>query len=365
MIKKNLKNKINVFRFIKYRLKIKNSNCILLDTPEHGNLGDQAITISEKQYISSNFPQCNMIEITADKLNENEKKYAKLTPVNCLILVHGGGFLGELWPNEEMRFRRILKEFHNNRVIVFPQTITFSLDTSEGIAFFEESKKIYSLHPFLTICVRDINSYNFMKQYMPKVDVILTPDIVTVYNYMPSLTRIRKNIIICMRSDLEKCITDTEILHIKKSITELFPADEVIPTDTVIKINSALQSVKSTREKYVEQKLNEFASSKLIVTDRLHGMLFAAITGTPCIAYNNSNGKVKGVYEWIKHCDYVIFADRKKDIKTCVKEIQVNNIHQYDLQIMKNKFEPLNLVIGNALKEVTGIGGADGQVKDV
>lgn len=34
-------------------------------------------------------------------------------------------------------------------------------------------------------------------------------------------------------------------------------------------------------------------------------MIFAAITGTPCIAVDNISQKVSGVYQWIKYLDYV------------------------------------------------------------
>ena len=34
---------------------------------------------------------------------------------------------------------------------------------------------------------------------------------------------------------------------------------------------------------------------------RLHGMIMSVITDTPCIAMNNTSGKVKGVYDTIKN----------------------------------------------------------------
>jgi len=47
--------------------------------------------------------------------------------------------------------------------------------------------------------------------------------------------------------------------------------------------------------------LNDFSSSKLVVTDRLHGMVFAALAGTPCVVMGNCNYKVKGIYNWIEN----------------------------------------------------------------
>ena len=69
------------------------------------------------------------------------------------------------------------------------------------------------------------------------------------------------------------------------------------------------------REFEVERKFDEFRRARLVITDRLHGMIFAAITGTPCIALNNSSGKVEGVWSlWLRHLDYVKFVREAAEI---------------------------------------------------
>lgn len=50
----------------------------------------------------------------------------------------------------------------------------------------------------------------------------------------------------------------------------------------------------------VQSKLEEFAKYKMIITDRLHGMIFSILSNTPCLALDNSNHKVSGVYSIIK-----------------------------------------------------------------
>ncbi len=62
---------------------------------------------------------------------------------------------------------------------------------------------------------------------------------------------------------------------------------------------------KKSREKTLQSKLNEFGSAKIVICDRLHAMIFAAITKTPCIAFDNVSKKVSGVYKWIEGLDYV------------------------------------------------------------
>src|SRR5699024_1734022 len=73
-------------------------------------------------------------------------------------------------------------------------------------------------------------------------------------------------------------------------------------SDTVIDANFEGE----IRKKYLERKFKEFSTSKLVVTDRLHGMIFSLITGTPCIAFDNISKKVSGVYEWFKDTGYII-----------------------------------------------------------
>ena len=56
--------------------------------------------------------------------------------------------------------------------------------------------------------------------------------------------------------------------------------------------------------------LNEFLRCKVVITDRLHGMLFAAITKTPCIVTKSLDYKITGTYEWIKDLNYIKFVEQ-------------------------------------------------------
>jgi pyruvyl transferase EpsI len=60
----------------------------------------------------------------------------------------------------------------------------------------------------------------------------------------------------------------------------------------------------------VNEELKRFARHKVVVTNRLHGMLFAAITHTPCVAISAATQKIREYAE--KFCDTgaVFFIDR-------------------------------------------------------
>jgi pyruvyl transferase EpsI len=81
------------------------------------------------------------------------------------------------------------------------------------------------------------------------------------------------------------------------------------------------------REYELEKKLDEFRSAKLVITDRLHGMIFAAITGTPCVALNNISKKVEGVYQWIKYLDYIKMAQTVDDALLAADALLKANLH--------------------------------------
>ena len=179
-----------------------------------------------------------------------------------------------------------------------------------------------------------------MKKYFPTVKCILVPDIVTILN--TDIEKYdRKGILLCMRADREKSISDTDMDSIVQVLHDKFPNEDIQYTDTVIKKCISPQS----REKEVGEKLNQFAKSKLVVTDRLHGMIFAAITGTPCIALSNSNGKVPAVYEWIKNNEYIIFIENCSKVSEVLSKINLDKKYTYDKERIKEEFSPLLKII--------------------
>jgi pyruvyl transferase EpsI len=321
-------------RLIKYPLDMIHNRVVLVDTPVHGNLGDQAIAVAEKQILDRKCPNKKYTEVTAIDINRLEKIYAGLTPKKHIILVHGGGFLGTLWPEEEYRFRRIIKAFHNNKIIVFPQTVTFDLSTEAGRNFCEESRHIYYSHPDLTIMVREKKSYDFMKENMPKIKVALLPDIVTMLE-LDSVGEPRKDILLCMRADSEKIISDKDTDRIISILKNKYSDYEIHVTDMVLDHFICPQK----RVFEVENKIKQFEQHKMVVTDRLHGMIFAAITNTPCIAMGNINGKVKSVYEtWLSNNQYVKYANNVDEFEQMLKELDLNEQYLYDPKQVRKAF---------------------------
>jgi exopolysaccharide biosynthesis predicted pyruvyltransferase EpsI len=138
----------------------------------------------------------------------------------------------------------------------------------------------------------------------------------------------REGILTCFRSDKEKILSD-EVINKINSCAEK-NGIRIRPTSTVLDKNVGI----ADRENEVYEKLREFASAKLVITDRLHGMIFASIVGTPRLAFDTSTQKVSGVYSsWIKN-DNVMLYDQKRKI-----DEQVMNFRTKDFELINNEIK--------------------------
>ncbi len=308
---------------------------ILFSTPTHGNIGDHAIAIAECNFLKDlNIER--LFEITGNKVIEAIEYLKTSINKNAVLLITGGGFLGNQWIDEQIRVEKIIQTFPNNKIIIFPQTIYFT-DDEKGQKEKDNTIKIFNNHNNLVICAREQKSLTLMKEYFPNNKIIFAPDIVLYLDeYNKNLKR--EGILLCIRSDVESKITKENKDMIYNCAIRYDKNIKYI--DTVINQNISV----SERKKVLEDKLDEFASSKFVITDRLHGMIFAAITKTPCVVIGNYNHKVRGVYEWIKGLDYIIYIDSLEELNQNVKELYGRNVKKYET-IKKENFYQLKMEI--------------------
>ena len=325
-------------RVIGFSVRSIGCQAILLQIPEHGNLGDHAIALAERQMLKA----LNIRVLEYPHSRGIERYCAWITTSKKLILIHGGGYLGQLWPGEEKRFQATIAAFSRNPVIVFPQTVYFDLDTEAGQRCFEASRAAYTAHPNLTIFLRERYSRDFMREYMPEVHVELVPDMVMGLE-MPVRPVRREGLLICLRRDKEKTLLEAQRERIISIARARF--DKVVSTDTVEAGNITLNQ----RETRVKKKLEEFASARMVITDRLHGMVFAVITQTPCIVLNSLSHKLRGCYEWLGGLDYIRFADNIDELQQVMDELS-NVLPEYDQTHVIAAMQPLRDAIQAAVK---------------
>lgn len=273
---------------------------LLTNTAAYRNLGDHAITMGEYAFLDHYFPGYQVIEITAPQWRNMHGLDIKYSMPNVeAVFLHGGGYMGTLWGgSEENNAMSQIGHAGDLPCVYFPQTV-FYAGNSMSVSL-KGRQEFYRAHENTFFCMRDRRSYDFMQKEFgfagPRT--IYTPDIALFLND-PIEQRERDGVTLCFRHDEEKVSDDASLKHIVALLDK-----QQLPhhyTDTVADHSFPL----TQRENEVRDKLREFKSSQLVITDRLHAMVFCALTHTPCIAFNNINGKVEGVNQWIKDLDYV------------------------------------------------------------
>ncbi|MEH7115783.1 polysaccharide pyruvyl transferase family protein [Neobacillus niacini] len=274
---------------------------------DYGNLGDIAITHAQIKFLSKHFPNYKIIKVDVEDTYKliNLKKFIHS---NDIITIIGGGNMGNLYENYENRRKFIIHLFPDNKIISFPQSIDFRTESS-----LNKSIKVYSKHQNLHIFAREAQSFELMKKCFKNNHIYLVPDIVLSLE-MEESTYNREGIILCLRNDLEKKITNNQKERLILSINKKYKA--VTNYDTFI-----YNFTKESAAKELESIFFAFKKAKVVVTDRLHGMIFCAITKTPCLVLPNSNHKIAGTYKkWLDHLNYIIFVE-DFDVKTIIEHI--------------------------------------------
>ena len=290
-------------------LKADGKRILLMGTPSHGNLGDQAIVLGELHVLKNYFPEYKVIEISYDYLTGERgeilfalglQKYIRSDDV---IFWHGGGNLGNLWIHEENLRRLMIEKFPRNKIVIFPQSICFTAN-DVGRKELAISQKIYNAHKNLHLMTRDEVSFAFAKKFFPAVKNYLLPDAVTVLQGIVDDADIeRKGVLFVLRRDKEKVRDDATIKRIQDYL-----AAKNIPftvTDTVIDGKVSAQ----TREQKVRDMMLKIRGSKLVVTDRFHGTIFSFVTRTPVLAFKSFDTKISAGIKWFKNFPSIFYAE--------------------------------------------------------
>lgn len=297
---------------------------------DYGNMGDVAITKAQFTFIKDTYTDHKIVPLYLSDINKKLIPLKKVISPKDIITIIGGGNMGDQYELFEEHRRNIIKFFPKNKIISFPQTIDFNI-SHEGKKALNRSINIYSKHRNLHIFAREPHSFNMMKEIFKGNYVYMVPDIVLYLNKVePELNR--DGIILSLRNDSEKKISNAQREQLVSLIIEQY--DNVEFLDTHVGDDNYAKEKADTE---LDKMWNSFKKSKVVVTDRLHGMIFCAITKTPCVVLPNSNHKIAGTYyKWLSDLEYIEF------VKEYDEKIVLDFIYKY-YSIDIDKYKPANL----------------------
>ena len=279
----------------------------LLDFPDHGNVGDSAIWLGERKIIQSLGIE---LAYTASISTFDERSLRRAIGHNGLILMHGGGNFGDLWPAYQRFREEVIERFPSNRIICLPQTIQF--DSMENLRL---ARSRMNPHRDLVVLARDHRSLDVGRQVVDG-DVQLCPDAAFALTLQrmgaPDLETLW-----LLRDDKEAAPWTGELVRSPEVDLQDWPRDPFGVRGSSRATRSAQWRWRRVQRAAVkiaasrrltaplsQRRFDRLASQRLeggvalisraraVVTDRLHGHIICLLAGIPHVLADNSYGKV-------------------------------------------------------------------------
>lgn len=286
---------------------------ILLDLPYFANVGDVLIWQSALDLLAELPNKClyssSIESYRKPKIGES-----------VVILFMGGGNFGDLWIRHQHFRQRVLADFPRNPIVQLPQSVCF-----KNQEFLKKDIDAFAQHGgFVTICLRDEKSYNFIKDNYRNVEARLMPDMVLgfdVTKYVGSKSVSLGGKLFVVRNDIEKSESDFKSLVPKDVVHRDWPTLEKKPTYIVVYVffQRVLNRVDMLFSTHLCKNVADFCFKKLfkkriittginfinqydeVYSTRLHAAILAVLLDKTVVAFDNSYGKINGVYNlWMK-----------------------------------------------------------------
>jgi len=292
-----------------------NSRVALIDFPNHANVGDSAIWLGEramlKKFKLKDTYNCDWRTYSISHM-------AQRITDDTIILIQGGGNVGDIWPEAQEFREAIITGFPNNSIVQLPQSISFS-DASN----LQRAKEVFENHPKFTLFIRDKPSLAFAKENF-KCSIALCPDMAFQLGSLPRPNSPSKKVVWLLRTDKES-----------KGFTEqaremgLEPCDWLSETANFEKVNRVITGLWKpgqdiwrrldfctgpiydlTAQARLTRGLQILSAGETVVTDRLHVHILCVLMGIPHVILDNSYGKVKNYFDtWMTGSSLVHVAD--------------------------------------------------------
>lgn len=307
---------------------------LIISTPTYGNLGDEALKFGEIKFVNTYFTNYSLFLLSMEDLYALSA-ITKLVDKKDIVALHAGGNIGTLYPGIQKAQMNALSFLKDKKTIVFPQTLYFS-DTQYGKEELEKTYKVFSSISKLKVFVRDEYSKKLISKYFKGISVELVPDIALFLTPKISKKNKRNGALTLLRKDSERTLTtenkDKILSFLEKEYSKIQEGDMHLYYDDLSEEES---------KKAVEGQLKKVASSEVVITDRLHGMIYCALTNTPCIVVKSQSPKIQGVYQWVKDNDFIVLAENIEEIPNLLVKLKSKSSYKFNRENIDNSFKKM------------------------
>jgi pyruvyl transferase EpsO len=352
---KNLKN--SLYSALSSMGKFENS--VFLNYPNYLNIGDHFIFLGTLSYLINTIE--TNINYIAD-MNNFSEAIMKKQDANTVILIQGGGSLGDVWYQRHQFHEYIISKYQDHKIIILPQTIYFR--SKERL---KKTANIFNGHKNLILFVRDRYSYDLASHYFNGCQVFLSPDMAFELLEMPGFDRgnhVTDSILFLSRKDkeinqkfsprvlkipnlvIEDWVSSEKrwklgnpnyplIQSIAQLYREIWQRGLLTPKEWIHRQQWQSQQIKNYQldslnalSKYyfslslVHAGIYQLQKYRLIITNRLHGHILCILLGIPHIFLPNSYYKNQGFYEsWTNNISFCRFIEDTAKIENAIQEL--------------------------------------------
>ena len=285
--------------------------------PEHANMGDLGQYYCVKKWLSDNYSEYSVIECVSSVVLDMESGFdsffrSVLRPEDLLI-IHSGYNTNDLSTVSNKLNLYLIGNFKNNRIIVLPQTVFFKHEEN-----LKKSSEVFNSHKKLVFMARDEVSYEISRRMIPDGHVLMIPDIVkTLIDTHPEEKK-RQGVVLCHRHDGEQFYTDADFESMKNKLSAI---DKVEIMDTTV--NLPYKKIIKNLYGAMMNITDMFEKSRIVITDRYHGMIYSLVSNTPVVVMKTTDHKVIEGYKILKeqYPERIWFAENPEDAIRIVQDV--------------------------------------------
>lgn len=289
------------------------STAALLDFPSSVNVGDSAIWLGEERYLNE---RGISVSYRSDSQGYSKDTLRKRVG-DGIICLHGGGNFGDIWEGPQDFRERVIRDFPDHSIVIFPQTIHFN-----DPARLERVSAIFAKHGGLTVVARSRNSFHIAQEALG-CKVLMAPDMAFMLRRLPGRTKPIHDIVWLRRKDSEAAdyaipqVPDAfqvdwaglgmmqRANHVLKRKRRWGSMRSVLRQGLDVSRHRCAVPISRTFHVRAQRRLAKgiriLSAGRVVITDRLHGHILCLLLEIPHVLMENSYGKLGDFHETWTH----------------------------------------------------------------
>lgn len=274
------------------------SKVALFDFPNHPNVGDNAIWLGEEVYLRTRR------DLGVSVVDDCEIRHRTLPTLSAstVVLIHGGGNLGDLWLHHQELRERIVSHYRSHRIIQLPQSIHFEHSRNHT-----QCQRVLSSHRDFHLLVRDSASLE-LGQWLHDGATTLCPDMALCLGRLPRITEPLHSVLALLRTDKEGVTRDAPWQPMKDTMVVDWLSEASSVTQRLARRVDRLQAhyprrltaLYSIKRRLYDRLARErlirgsrlLESGKVVITNRLHAHILCSLMEIPHVVLDNNYGKI-------------------------------------------------------------------------